>query len=98
MKGVFAVGVAIAFPQLAMATGMYQCEPVAQGQWLPEASLTEMLEADGWRVRRMKVDGGCWEVYGTTPEGKRVEAYFHPASGELLLLNQRGRIIFRSKD
>ena len=44
----------------------------------------------------MKVDGGCWEVYGTTPEGKRVEAYFHPATGEKLLVSRRGQIIFRA--
>ena len=98
MKGLTAIGITIAFPQFAMATGMYQCEPVPQDQWLSEASLTEMLEAEGWRVRRMKVDGGCWEVYGTTPEGQRVEGYFHPVTGEMLLLNQRGRIIFRTED
>lgn len=98
MKGLLAIGITIAVPQLAMATGMYQCEPVPQDQRLSEASLTGMLEAEGWRVRRMKVDGGCWEVYGTTPEGQRVEGYFHPATGEMLLLNQRGRIIFRAGD
>jgi hypothetical protein len=29
-------------------------------------------------VRKSKVDGGCYEVYGTDPQGNRVEAYFHP--------------------
>ena len=98
MKGLVAVGMAVVVPQLAMATGMYQCEPVARDEWLSEASLTEMLEAKGWRVRRMKVDGGCWEVYGTTPDGERVEGYFHPSSGDMLLLNRRGRIVFRADD
>jgi len=51
-----------------------------------------------WQVRRMKEDGGCWEVYGTTPEGQRVEGYFHPITGETLLLNQRGTVIFRKED
>ncbi len=98
MNRLVAIGIVISVPQLAMATGMYECETVAQDRWLPETSLTEMLEAKGWQVRRMKVDGGCWEVYGTTPDGQRVEGYFHPATGEMLLLNQRGRIIFRAED
>ncbi|MEL6572447.1 MAG: PepSY domain-containing protein [Pseudomonadota bacterium] len=84
-------------PQTAMATGLYECEPVAEEAWLTEAALTEKLTGEGWQVRRMKVDGGCWEVYGTMPDGKRVEGYFHPATGAPLLINQRGTIIFRAE-
>ncbi len=98
MKRLIAFALAIVVPQWSMATGMHECEAVPRDEWLSQASLTEKLEAEGWQVRRMKVDGGCWEVYGTTPEGQRVEGYFHPASGEMLLLNQRGRIIFRAED
>ena len=98
MKDLLAIGITIAVPQLAMATGMYQCEPVPRDQWLSEASLTGLPEAEGRRIRRMKVDGGCREVYGTTPEGQRVEGYLHPAIGEMLLPKQRGRIVFRAGD
>jgi hypothetical protein len=87
----------IAFAALATpasATGRYTCEIVAKEHWLTEQQLTEKLTSLGWTVNRMKPDGGCWEVYGTTPDGKRVEGYFHPASGEQLMLNQRGKIIF----
>lgn len=80
----------------AWATGRMQCEPVDKADWLSEAALTEQLEAQGWAVRRMKEDGGCWEVYATTPEGQRVEAYFHPATGEKLLVAQRGKILFKA--
>jgi len=34
-------------------------------------------------------------VYGTTPEGERVEAYFHPATFEKLYVEQRGKVLFR---
>ena len=50
--------------------------------------------ADGWQVRRIKVNGGCYEVYGTTPEGDRVEAYLHPVTLEKLLVARRGQILF----
>lgn len=29
-------------------------------------------------MRRIKVDGGCYEVYALNEKGERVEAYFHP--------------------
>ena len=82
-------------PFPAQATGMHSCEAVAPEEWLTEQELERLISADGWQVRRMKRDGGCWEVYGTMPDGKRVEAYFHPRTGEVLLINQRGRILFR---
>jgi hypothetical protein len=80
----------------ASATGRYTCEAVAKDKWLSEQQLTEKLTAIGWKVNRMKPDGGCWEVYGTTPDGLRVEGYFHPATGKQLMLNQRGKIIFQA--
>ncbi|NKB44618.1 MAG: PepSY domain-containing protein [Alphaproteobacteria bacterium] len=83
----------------AQASGIYECESVERSKWLTEEQLTQQLVAGGWQeVRRMKPDGGCWEVYGTTPEGQRVEGYFDPVSGEQLLLAQRGRIIFRKEE
>lgn len=87
--------IALAHP--AAATGLYQCETVEKDAWISETDLTTKLEADGWQVRRMKVDGGCWEVYGTMPDGKRVEGYFHPKTGDVLLINQRGKILFRAE-
>lgn len=83
----------------AQASGLYECEPVDQAQWLTEEQLTQQLIEQGWQeVRRMKPDGGCWEVYGTTPDGKRVEGYFDPTTGEQLLISQRGNILFRKDD
>lgn len=95
MQTIVALSLVLASTPL-WATGRMQCEPVKKSQWLSESALTEKLEADGWQVRRMKEDGGCWEVYATTPEGQRVEAYFHPASGEKLLVAQRGKILFKA--
>ncbi|WP_299984345.1 PepSY domain-containing protein [uncultured Ruegeria sp.] len=85
-------------PINAGATGIHQCEATDKSDWLTEDQLTERLEANGWSVRFMKEDGGCWEVYGTNPDGQRVEGYFHPVSGEPELIAQRGRILFRAGD
>jgi hypothetical protein len=85
----------IAASPMAQATGRYTCESVAADKWLTERQLTAKLAADGWKVKRMKKDGGCWEVYGNMPDGTFVEGYFHPASGEKLFISQRGKVLFK---
>ena len=84
-------------PLSAQATGLHNCDATERADWLSQEQMTQMLEAQGWSVRRMKEDGGCWEVYGTNPEGQRVEGYFHPITGAVELLAQRGRILFRAE-
>ena len=56
-----------------------------------------LLLAEGWQIRKIKVDGGCYEVYGTTPEDQRVEAYFDPVTLEKLLVSRRGITLFKKK-
>ncbi len=98
MKNAFALSaaavmVAVAAP--AQATGVIKCDAGPQSAWKSSAVLTEKLTKEGWQVRKAKVDGGCYEVYGTTPKGERVEAYFHPVTLENLFIGQRGKVIFR---
>jgi hypothetical protein len=81
----------------AQATGLMTCKSGDRSTWKSQQELTRKISADGWKVRHVKVDGGCYEVYGTSPKGQRVEAYFHPVSLELLLIARRGEILFRKK-
>ncbi|HYN46612.1 MAG TPA: PepSY domain-containing protein [Allosphingosinicella sp.] len=80
----------------ASATGRMTCDAGPQTGWRTQAQLVETLTRQGWQVRRTKIDGGCYEVYGTTPQGDRVEAYFHPVTLQQLLVSRRGRVIFRA--
>lgn len=79
----------------ASATGAVKCKAGPVSGWKTQATLKAKLVKDGWVVRKAKVDGGCYEVYGTTPEGERVEAYFHPVSLEKLYVAKRGKVLFR---
>ncbi len=78
----------------ALATGKISCK-VAEADMKPRAELVTKLEKEGWEVRKAKPDGGCYEVYGTMPDGARVEAYFDPKTFETLYIEQRGKVIFR---
>lgn len=81
----------------AHATGAIKCDAGPQSGWKSREALESKLIKDGWQVRKSKVDGGCYEVYGTTPEGDRVEAYFHPVTFEKLYVARRGEVLFRAK-
>ena len=81
----------------AQATGKVKCQAGPQSGWKNVAALKVQLTNSGWQVTKAKVDGGCYEVYGTTPEGDRVEAYFHPVTLEKLYVARRGEVLFRKK-
>lgn len=58
--------------------------PVAE--WRPREAFQQKLEADGWKVGRIKVDDGCYEVHGFDDKGRRVEAQFDPKTFEQVKL------------
>ena len=55
-----------------------KCSAGPQSEWKPQAELEKTLVAKGWKIKRVKIDAGCYEVYGTDGAGKRAETYFHP--------------------
>jgi hypothetical protein len=62
------------------ATGLATCESGPKSGWQTAETLEKLLTDRGWKVRRIKEDGGCWEVYALDDKGQRVEAYFHPVT------------------
>ena len=64
----------------AQATGLATCDSGPKEKWQPQEKLSAVLKERGWQVRRIKEDGGCYEVYALDEKGGRVEAYFHPVT------------------
>ena len=62
----------------AVATGFATCDSGAESSWQSPEKLTKMLTDKGWTVRRIKIDGGCYEAYVVNEKGERWEAYYHP--------------------
>jgi hypothetical protein len=56
--------------------------PVAD--WQPREALQKKLEGDGWKVRRIKSDDGCYEVYAIDDQGRRIEAAYNPKTFEMM--------------
>ena len=67
---------------VANATGLANCDSGPPEKWQSQEKLTETLKAKGWDIRKIKVDGGCYEVYAIDDKGERTEAYFHPVTFE----------------
>ena len=68
----------------AGATGLATCQSGPKDKWKPEADLQKKLIGQGWQIRRIKEDGGCYEVYAIDGNGKRIEAYFHPLTFDVV--------------
>lgn len=64
----------------AQATGLATCDSGPKSGWQPVEKLEQMLKAKGYTVRRIKEDGGCYEVYALNEKGERGEYYFHPVT------------------
>lgn len=78
--GAIVAGIALLAGTASHATGLATCDSGPPENWQPQGLLEKQLTDQGWKVRRIKVDGGCYEVYALDDKGARVEAYFHPVT------------------
>ena len=52
--------------------------------WQPREAVVRLAGENGWTVRRIKVDDGCYEIKGTDRDGRRIEVTVHPATLRVL--------------
>ena len=48
----------------AFAQHAEKCEPIPKEEWKPQADLERKLTDQGWKISRVKITNGCYEVYG----------------------------------
>ena len=73
---------AIAAAGPALAEG--NCTNAPKSKWQPKSALELQLQADGFKVRQIKVEGGCYEVYATDKDGKRANMAYNAETLEKL--------------
>lgn len=59
------------------------CADHPKNEWMTKEAITAKVTAAGYEAKSVKPEDGCWEVKGFK-DGKRVEAYFDPKSGDLV--------------
>ena len=66
---------------LGQALAANKCD-VPADQWQPREALQTKLEKEGWTVRKIKTEDGCYEAYAIDAKGKRMETLFNPKTLE----------------
>ncbi len=65
------------------------CPAAPKDKWMPEAKMKEMILSQGYKIKKFKVDGNCYEIYGWDKEGKKVEIYYNPVDGSVVKENKK---------
>ena len=60
----------------AHAFAKADCKAYPKNEWMSEADAKAKLVAQGYKIDKFKVDGNCYEIYGSDKDGKKVEIYF----------------------
>lgn len=60
------------------------CTDQPKDKWMTEEDFKKKVEADGYKIRKFKQPGSCYEIYGTNKDGKSVEIYFNPVDGSIV--------------
>jgi len=53
---------------------------VPMADWQPREAVAQLALDQGWEVRRIKIDDGCYEVIGRDAEGRAIEVKIHPGT------------------
>ena len=72
---------------LALPAGMALAEDdcfVPMADWQPREAVAQLAQENGWTVRRIKIDDGCYEIDGRDAEGRAIEVTVHPATLEII--------------
>lgn len=60
-----------------------KCTTEPRSKWLSKQEMVRKIEAANYTIGVFKVTSGqCYEIYGRDKNGRRVEVYFHPITGE----------------
>jgi hypothetical protein len=57
---------------------------VPKDEWQTEETFRAAIEAKGWEIKKLKIDDGCYEIYGYDEKQRRVEAYFDPKTFDMV--------------
>ncbi|MBR0757195.1 PepSY domain-containing protein [Bradyrhizobium jicamae] len=74
---VLALSIGVCISSAAMADGFKNCTKLDKASWKPASEAEAKAKALGYEVRRSKIEGSCYEVYGVK-EGKLYELFYSP--------------------
>lgn len=79
MKHIVAASLVLAFAGSDTARADDDCH-APMDQWQPREAVQKMAEAKGWKVSRIKIDDGCYQIRGIDEKGQAFKAKIDPAT------------------
>lgn len=58
------------------------CQAHPEKERIPEAKFQQQLQQQGYKIKKFKADGNCYEIYGRDKQGRKVEIYFDTKTGQ----------------
>jgi hypothetical protein len=52
----------------------------SRSQWQPREAVLQLAQDNGWTVRELDVDDGCYEIEGRDGDGREIEVKLDPAT------------------
>ncbi|MCQ2005962.1 PepSY domain-containing protein [Rhizobium sp. NRK18] len=87
MKTGILPAVAMAIMAATSAQARDDCEQPTR-DWKGRDAVRALAEERGWLLRRIKIDDGCYEVYGQDEDGRRFEAKIDPVTLEVIEIEE----------
>ncbi len=67
-------------------------------RWQTREALRQWASVQGWKVQRLKIDDGCYEVHGIDAEGRTFKAKIDPETLKVLKIKNGNHQPERSRD
>ena len=75
---------ALAMLSASSAFAEANCQAHPKNEQIPQADFQKALEKHGFTIKKFKTDGNCFEKYGKSKGGKKVEMYFDTKDGKIV--------------
>lgn len=75
---------ALAMLSASSAFAEAKCQAHPKNEQIPQAGFQKALEKHGFTIKKFKTDGNCYEMYGKSKGGKKVEMYFDTKDGKIV--------------
>lgn len=74
----------------AIADDFKDCTKEAKEKWKPQPDAEAAAKAAGYEVRKSKIEGSCYEVYGVDKSGQMFELFYNPVDLSLMKTIKKG--------
>jgi len=67
-------------------------------RWQSREAVRQMAARQGWKIQRLKIDDGCYEIRGTDAQGRAFKAKIDPETLKVLKMKHEERERARERD